>query len=146
MDNLFDQAAHSLDDRKRQDLCRQAQQPLVRELTYFQIVESKVIGATRMRVAFRHLLPHAFAPVLVLLPFRIEAAIIAEASLSFLGFGDLAYPSWGGCCAMRSRFCGMPGGWCSVPGYCCYLRFFHLVCLATSSSGISIPDSVCTSR
>lgn len=49
-----------------------------------------------MRVAFHHLLPHALAPLLVLLPFRIEAAIIAEASLSFLGFGDLAYPSWGG--------------------------------------------------
>ena len=59
------------------------------------VLAAQAMGASRTRVAFKHLLPHALPPVLVLLPFRVEAAIIAEASLSFLGFGDLTYPSWG---------------------------------------------------
>ncbi len=60
------------------------------------VLAAKAMGASPARVAFKHLLPHAMAPVIVLVPFRIESAIIAEASLSFLGLGDLAYPSWGG--------------------------------------------------
>ena len=59
------------------------------------VLAARALGASPARVAFRHLLPHALPPILVLLPFRIEAAIIAEASLSFLGFGELAQPSWG---------------------------------------------------
>ena len=60
------------------------------------VLAARAIGASSARVAFKHLLPHAIPPVLALVPFRIESAIIAEASLSFLGLGDLAYPSWGG--------------------------------------------------
>ena len=60
------------------------------------VLAAKALGASPTRVAFKHLLPHAVPPVFALVPFRVESAIIAEASLSFLGLGDLAYPSWGG--------------------------------------------------
>ena len=60
------------------------------------VLAAKALGASSTRVAFKHLLPHAVPPVFALVPFRVESAIIAEASLSFLGLGDLAYPSWGG--------------------------------------------------
>ena len=59
------------------------------------VLAARAAGAGPARVAFSHLLPHALPPLLVMLPFRIEAAIVAEASLSYLGFGDLAQPSWG---------------------------------------------------
>lgn len=57
---------------------------------------ARALGASEPRVALRHLLPQAIPPVLALLPFRIEGAILVEASLSFLGLGDVTRPSWGG--------------------------------------------------
>lgn len=94
------------------------------------VVAAKAMGASPMRVAFHHLLPHALAPLLVLLPFRIEAAIIAEASLSFLGFGDLAYPSWGGMLRDAQPF--LRDAWWLVvgPGLFLLLTVFALSLLA----------------
>lgn len=59
------------------------------------ILAARAIGVRPLRLAFSHLLPHAFAPLLVLIPFRIEISVVAEASLSFLGLGDLSRPSLG---------------------------------------------------
>ena len=94
------------------------------------VVAAKAMGASPMRVAFHHLLPHALAPLWVLLPFRIEAAIIAEASLSFLGFGDLAYPSWGGMLRDAQPF--LRDAWWLVvgPGILLLLTVFALSLLA----------------
>ena len=59
------------------------------------ILAAKAIGVRRVSLAIRHLLPNALPPLLVLIPFRIEACIVAEAGLSFLGLGDLSHPSLG---------------------------------------------------
>ena len=94
------------------------------------VVAAKALGASPIRVAFRHLLPHALSPLLVLLPFRVEAAIIAEASLSFLGFGDLAYPSWGA--MLRDAQPLLRDAWWLVagPGLLLLLTVFALSLLA----------------
>ena len=94
------------------------------------VLAAKALGASPARVAFRHLLPHAIPPVLVLVPFRIEAAIIAEASLSFLGLGDLAYPSWGGMLRDAQPF--LREAWWLVvgPGLLLLLTVFGLSLLA----------------
>jgi len=45
----------------------------------------------------KHMLPNAFALYLVIVTFHLGGAIIAEASLSFLGVGvPIDVPSWGG--------------------------------------------------
>ena len=59
------------------------------------VVAARAIGVRPVALAFKHLLPHALPPMLVLVPFRIEASIVAEAGLSFLGLGDLSHPSLG---------------------------------------------------
>lgn len=59
------------------------------------ILAAKAIGVRRVSLAIRHLLPNALPPLLVLIPFRVEASIVAEAGLSFLGLGDLSHPSLG---------------------------------------------------
>lgn len=46
-------------------------------------------------VLFRHMLPNAMAPVLVAASFGVASAILAEATLSFLGLGLIDDPSWG---------------------------------------------------
>ena len=94
------------------------------------VLAARSLGTSSTRIAFRHLLPHAFPPVLALVPFRIEAAIIAEASLSFLGLGDLAYPSWGGMLRDAQPFL-RDAWWLAVgPGLLLLLTVFGLSLLA----------------
>lgn len=60
------------------------------------IEAAAVSGCTRGRILFRHVLPNAASPLLVQLSFAAGVAIVAEASLSYLGLG--AQPpqsSWG---------------------------------------------------
>jgi len=60
------------------------------------VTAARALGAGRMRIMFRHILPNAMAPVLVPITFGIAAAILIESALSFLGFGaPPPNPSWG---------------------------------------------------
>jgi ABC-type dipeptide/oligopeptide/nickel transport system permease subunit len=53
------------------------------------------IGATRRDILLRHILPNALPPLIVLIALGIGGAILAEAMVSFLGFGDPKAISWG---------------------------------------------------
>lgn len=46
-------------------------------------------------ILFRHMLPNGVAPLLVAASFGVASAILAEATLSFLGLGLVGEPSWG---------------------------------------------------
>ena len=57
---------------------------------------ARAFGATKTRILARHIAPNTFAPVIVQATFLFASAILAEASLSFLGAGvppDI--PTWG---------------------------------------------------
>ena len=57
---------------------------------------ARALGARGGRILFRHLLPNAAGPLVVQATFAIPGAILAEASLSFLGLGvPPGTPSWG---------------------------------------------------
>jgi len=57
---------------------------------------SQALGARSGRVIFKHVLPNALTPVLVVATFGVAEAILIESSLSFLGFGvQPPTPSWG---------------------------------------------------
>jgi peptide/nickel transport system permease protein len=51
------------------------------------IEASRAVGATNRRVVVRHLLPNAIGPILVALTFSVVAAVLAESTLGFFGFG-----------------------------------------------------------
>ncbi|MEO8835825.1 MAG: ABC transporter permease, partial [Caldimonas sp.] len=60
------------------------------------IEAARALGNSPVRIAVRHVLPNILAPVIVQATLAIAAAIIAEASLSFLGLGQQPpAPSWG---------------------------------------------------
>ena len=59
------------------------------------VIAARALGAGRVRLAVRHLAPEVLVPVLALIPFRLEGAIVVEAGLSFLGVEDARRPSWG---------------------------------------------------
>jgi peptide/nickel transport system permease protein len=60
------------------------------------IEAARALGASPLRQARRHVLPNIAAPLIVQATLAIAAAVIAEASLSFLGLGQQPpAPSWG---------------------------------------------------
>ena len=65
-----------------------------RELEF--VLAARSLGASHLRIMLRHLLPNILQPVLIQATIGMAGAILAEATLSFLGLGVLApLPSWG---------------------------------------------------
>lgn len=57
---------------------------------------ARAIGASDMRIMFRHILPNVTAVIIVVSTARLGAAILVESSLSFLGLGPPPpTPTWG---------------------------------------------------
>jgi peptide/nickel transport system permease protein len=79
--------------------------PIFIRLTRAQVLAVKVedyieaaraVGNSHLRIALRHIFPNVVAPLIVQATLAIAAAVIAEASLSFLGLGQQPpAPSWG---------------------------------------------------
>ena len=59
------------------------------------IEAAKVAGASHMRIIFRHIMPNVLPLAFLYMTFRVTSAIIIEAALAFLGFGDPSTVSWG---------------------------------------------------
>jgi len=58
---------------------------------------ARAIGCPTSMTLIRHILPNVMAPIIILFTINMGAAIIAEATISFLGFGiPPPTPSWGG--------------------------------------------------
>ncbi len=66
----------------------------LREVPFVEAARAQ--GMSELRIAVRHVLPNTIAPVIVLATAQLGAALLTEASLSFLGLGiPEPYPSWG---------------------------------------------------
>ena len=66
---------------------------------------ARAVGNPHWRIALRHVLPNVMPPLLVQVTLTIAAAVIAEASLSFLGLGQQPpMPSWGSMLNSAQRF------------------------------------------
>jgi ABC-type dipeptide/oligopeptide/nickel transport system permease subunit len=67
----------------------------IKETDY--ITATVLMGAGDSRVIMKHILPNSFPPIIVLITLNMGIAIMAEASLSFLGIGvSPPAPAWGG--------------------------------------------------
>ena len=78
---------------------------------------AQALGCSQPRVALRHILPNTLPPLFVQVSITVAAAIIAEASLSFLGLGQQPpAPSWGSMLNAAQRYLG-PAPWMALyPG------------------------------
>jgi peptide/nickel transport system permease protein len=75
----------------------------VREETY--VTATRALGASLTRIVLRHVLRNILSPIVVQLTIVFSAAVIAEASLSFLGLGTQPpRPSWGRDLAEARRY------------------------------------------
>jgi len=59
------------------------------------VVAARALGGAGPRILLRHVLPNVLAPVVAYAALQVGNAILVEASLSFLGFGDPNLVSWG---------------------------------------------------
>ena len=77
-------------------ICRLVRAEVLRLKEMEFVTAAKALGIPDQRILLRHLVPNAFPPVLVAATFGTAQAIIAEASLSFLGMGvQPPTASWG---------------------------------------------------
>jgi peptide/nickel transport system permease protein len=75
---------------------RVARGPVIAERARDHVVAALGLGAGTLRVVFRHILPNVLAPLIVQASVSLAFAILAEASLSYLGLGTQPPdPSWG---------------------------------------------------
>ena len=91
---------------------------------------ARATGNPPWRVALRHVLPNIVPPILVQATLAIAAAIIAEASLSFLGLGQQPpAPSWGSMLNSAQRFLTQAPWLAVFPGAAIFLAVlaFNLV-------------------
>ena len=79
---------------------------------------SRAIGCSNLRIMLRHILPNVLAVVIVVFSMGMGGAILAEATLSFLGFGiPPPAPSWGGMLSGPARRYMLQAPWMALwPG------------------------------
>lgn len=124
--------------------------PIYARLTRGQVLQAKTreyveaartIGASEGRVAFRHILPNILNPLIVQASLSIAFAILAEASLSFLGLGaQPPTPTWGADINHARDYLSNGFWWMSVgPGVAILLTVFSFNLLGDSIRDILDP-------
>ncbi len=101
------------------------------------VVEARAIGVTDTAIMRRHLLPNVMAPLATIGTLQIAAAIVAEASLSYLGLGVPAETvTWGGMLADGQLYLGT-AWWVAVfPGLA-----LTITSLAVNLTGDALRDA-----
>ena len=83
---------------------------------------ARAVGNPPARILLRHILPNILPPVMVQATLAVAAAIIAEASLSFLGLGQQPpAPSWGSMLNTAQRFLTQAPWMAIFPGLAIFL-------------------------
>ena len=73
----------------------------IRTVTYKEksrdyVLAARALGASDLRIIFRHILPNTVSIMVTYIPFSISGGIVALTSLDYLGFGlPPPTPSWG---------------------------------------------------
>jgi peptide/nickel transport system permease protein len=99
---------------------------------------ARALGCSRRRIAGRHILPNMLPPLLVQSSITVAAAIIAEASLSFLGLGQQPpAPSWGSMLNAAQRYLSQAPWMALYPG----LMIFCIV-MAVNVLGDGLRDAL----
>jgi len=88
----------------------------IKENVYFEA--SRAIGASLGRILTRHVLPNIVPVLIIIFSLSMAGNILAEASLSFLGFGiPPPAPSWGGMLSTEGRRYMYEAPWLAIwPG------------------------------
>ncbi|WP_454819007.1 ABC transporter permease [Labrys neptuniae] len=81
------------------------------------VASARVAGMHPLAIGFREILPNALPPVISLAAIIAAAAVLIEAALAFLGFGDPNRPSWGSMVAEGRSLLRSAPSLSLVPGF-----------------------------
>jgi peptide/nickel transport system permease protein len=88
---------------------------------------ARALGASRMRMVIRHLLPNAMGPIIVTATIEVANAIIAESTLSFLGLGfPPDVPTWGRVLFDAKDYLDVAPHWALFPGFAIFLTVLSI--------------------
>jgi peptide/nickel transport system permease protein len=97
------------------------------------VIATRSLGATPLRIVFRHLIPNLLNPVIVQVSLSAGFAILAEATLSFLGLGaQVPTPDWGQMINSGATFLANDPWLAIVPGTAISLTVFSFNLLGDS--------------
>jgi len=97
------------------------------------VAAARALGASPMRVVVRHLIPNLLNPIIVQVSLSAGFAILAEATLSFLGLGaQLPTPDWGQMINSGASFLANDPWLAIVPGAAISLTVFSFNLLGDS--------------
>jgi len=86
------------------------------------VQSARAVGLPLRSILFKHMLPNGVTPVLVDSSFAIAAAILAEATLSYLGLGPANQASWGRLLSDATNQVGAFVWWLAIfPGLAIFL-------------------------
>lgn len=89
------------------------------------IMALKSLGASDLRIMVRHILPNAFAPIIVFATMRMGTAILSTASLSYLGLGaQPPSPEWGAMISQGQNYMWTSPHLTIIPGIAIMLTVF----------------------
>jgi peptide/nickel transport system permease protein len=116
---------------------------MVLQVRESQFVEAATaLGASRLHIILRHILPQVAPFVLAQMIFFTPSAILAEAALSFLGLGDPSIPTWGQILEQGFRSGGVYVGywwWVLPPGLLIVFTALTFVLIALGLEAIINP-------
>ena len=96
------------------------------------VESARVAGASNWRIMWRHLLPHTAPIVIVWTTLAIPTFIIAEATLSFLGFGvQVPTPSWGNMLNDAQKYISYSWTLAFIPGAMIYITVLAINLIGT---------------
>jgi peptide/nickel transport system permease protein len=96
----------------------------IRHMPYMEA--ARCAGCQDWRIIVRYVLPNVFAPIVILATTQLGTAILAEATLSFLGFGvKPPFPAWGSMLSGNGRTYFLVAPWLAIwPGLAISLSVF----------------------
>ena len=109
-----------------------AQTQLVRRSGYVEA--ARTLGLHPARLIWRHILPNALKPLLVLAPMSVGANIAAGAALSFLGFGaPPPAPEWGAMLSVGRNFLATSWWLVAAPACAITLTVLAITCVGRAA-------------
>ncbi len=112
----------------------------IREEPYIEA--ARVVGASRLRILWRHVLPTSLSPIIVKMSMDIGQALLAVASLGFIGLGAKPpTPEWGAMISIARGY--LPDWWwyAMAPGVFIYLAVLGFNLLGDGLRDILDPRS-----
>ena len=117
----------------------------LKENVYMEAARS--LGAPKSRIMLRYVLPNIMPLIIILASVNLGAADLAEATVSFLGFGiQRPFPTWGGLLDVDGRVYGVGHEWLSCDSRTRHFRLRLCLQLCWAMRCATFSTLVCVAR